>query len=186
MQNDVRLIVGTAKSDNIANIMVFHQVMISASSVFAAMLDKYKFNEGHELRRQGKVDIPLPDDDPKAMGLVCDIIHMRTPEALHSVDPELLWEVATLIDKYDFAQAIQPWPAFWAAQQQIQKIWEKGHDLPLHEVARWVHICCNLGFAIHFNKSTSILVQSANDGDLEEEAFMRYWKVISPAVRGEY
>jgi hypothetical protein len=54
--------------------LVSSRHLMLASPVFKAMLQHSNFKEGQELHVNGKVEIPLPDDDPEAFKILLDII----------------------------------------------------------------------------------------------------------------
>jgi hypothetical protein len=54
--------------------LVSSRHLMLASPVFKAMLQHSNFKEGEELHSTGKVEVPLPDDDPDAFKILLDII----------------------------------------------------------------------------------------------------------------
>jgi hypothetical protein len=54
--------------------LVSSRHLMLASPVFKAMLQHSNFKEGEELQTNGKVSVPLPDDDPDAFKILLDII----------------------------------------------------------------------------------------------------------------
>jgi len=86
-------------ADNMSyrNTKVSSQVLSVVSPVFQAMLAPH-FNEGSRLASAGKVEIPLPDDDPEAMTLVCEIVHMKGNIPLE-LNAQRIQAIAKLCDK---------------------------------------------------------------------------------------
>ncbi|RVX67096.1 hypothetical protein B0A52_08339 [Exophiala mesophila] len=161
MTPDLKLILNEDDGTQI-EIMVFHQVMINASPVFEAMLGPRKFAEGERLNQDKFLELPLPDDDPHAMRLLCDIFHMQNQKVKSAaITPDLLDSIATLVDKYDLARAIHPWPLIWLNLPDIRKCIER-QDKPQdlisdQDLLRWIHISCHLGYSVTFGKMTSYL-----------------------------
>ena len=86
--------------------------------VFKVMLSR-RFSEGSKLAAASAVvgttavEIPLPDDDPKAMSLLCLILHFRYDDipAILALDEVL--NVTILADKYACTKAIGPVVRIW-------------------------------------------------------------------------
>lgn len=71
------------------------------------------FSEGTTLASSASVEIPLPDDDPDAMEVICNVLHMRNdkvPTEFAAPDVILL---AALCDKYDLCVALSPAMSLW-------------------------------------------------------------------------
>jgi hypothetical protein len=86
--------------------------MILTSSVFKAMLEN-QYQEGQTLARQGKVEIPLPDDDPDALIILLYIIHGRTRMIPRRVDLPLLIKLSILVDKYQMHEVVEVFSEIW-------------------------------------------------------------------------
>src|SRR3954466_2087820 len=71
-----------------------------ASPVFHAMLKRSVFKEGIDLAAGGTVEIPLPDDNPAAFGILLWMIHGKFSQVQRKVDLKLLAKIAILVDKY--------------------------------------------------------------------------------------
>lgn len=87
-------------------------VLTLASPVFAAMFS-HKFSEGIALSMSAKPYlIPLPEDDPEAMGPVCHALHLHraTP---HHIAFALLEKVVVVVDKIDLGAVLSPWSVLW-------------------------------------------------------------------------
>ncbi|GIZ45836.1 hypothetical protein CKM354_000898700 [Cercospora kikuchii] len=99
-EGDVILVVGELDDQ----FQVSSAVLSKASPVFQAMLGP-NFREGQQLRSNGNtepVEIPLPDDDPKAMTLMCRLLHCRDAPAEDErlVDNFKMLPAALAFDKY--------------------------------------------------------------------------------------
>ncbi|CAK1360674.1 hypothetical protein CB0940_06677 [Cercospora beticola] len=100
---DLLLIVGDEKKMQ-KKLRVSSHTLSSTSPVFKAMFGPH-FQEGQQLRgpsNRDPVEIPLPDDDPRAMVLVCHLLHGRQSptedeKLVYQMD---IFEVALIIDKY--------------------------------------------------------------------------------------
>lgn len=92
--------------------LVSSRHMMLASPVFRAMLDG-NFKEGCDLTSNGKVQVPLPDDDPAAFAIVLDIIHGHNRRVPREVDLELLTEISILVDKYRMVEAVEFFAESW-------------------------------------------------------------------------
>lgn len=75
-----------------------------ASRVFKAMLQE-NFEEGEILRRDGHVEIPLPEDTPSSFKILMNIVHAKNKAIPSNVDLPLLTEFAILVDKYRMPDA---------------------------------------------------------------------------------
>ncbi|KAL1390801.1 hypothetical protein HDK64DRAFT_251464 [Phyllosticta capitalensis] len=73
-------------------------ILRNASEIFRAMLGPH-FNEGKNLTCEIPKEIPLPDDHPEAMHLLCSMLHhVNDPDDTPA--PYLLKELAIVVDKY--------------------------------------------------------------------------------------
>ncbi|KAF2491816.1 hypothetical protein BU16DRAFT_443687, partial [Lophium mytilinum] len=110
---DVLLELGS--EDLTAHLLVSSKVLSLASSVFNAMFT-HGFSEGEGLTSKSPRLIPLPDDDPPAMTLLCHILHFRTSSIPMERDVAALAELAILCDKYDCAGPVKPWSLLWTSE----------------------------------------------------------------------
>lgn len=62
------------------------------------------FKEGHSLRANAHVEIPLPDDDPVVLAAVFHAFHMTSDKDDEGIPPtsSLMVDTALLCDKYQF------------------------------------------------------------------------------------
>jgi hypothetical protein len=108
---DVLFIVSSCDKPT-ARLLVSSKVLSLASPVFAAMFSP-RFKEGSSLNPGCPSEVPLPEDDPEAMTLLCNCLHFRTDHIPRNVDFSLLKALAILCDKYNVARAISAWNILW-------------------------------------------------------------------------
>ena len=97
------------------HLLVSSKVLSLASPVFAAMFT-HGFREGENLSSSSPRLIPLPDDDPAALTLLCKILHFRTADIPTTLEVVALANIAILCDKYDCANCVRPWSMLWLPQ----------------------------------------------------------------------
>ncbi|KAL5321943.1 hypothetical protein ACEPPN_009908 [Leptodophora sp. 'Broadleaf-Isolate-01'] len=81
---------------------------------------KHSFMEGMTLRATGKVEVPLPDDDPVAFALLMDIVHGTKGRAAPQMDTLFLTTLAILVDKYRLQQHVATSSDQWVESLQGQ------------------------------------------------------------------
>jgi hypothetical protein len=161
------------------------QVMANASPVFRQMLQPNGFAEGQDISKTGSLVVPLPDDDASAMTILCDIFHLRSDKIpIKDVTSNTMADIATLVDKYDCAAAIQPWPKLWLTQLLDGKELEHTKRISLKEVGKWVHISCQLGFDKQFSQMTTALIFRASLKDFCEGPLLLEYRKLSQIVQG--
>lgn len=98
---------------------VSSHVLSPASPVFKAMFGPH-FQEGQKIKASSEtaVTIYLPDDDPTAVALACQILHHRIDNTLENPNLELLAKIATFADKYDCARSLRPSTHRWIQKLQ--------------------------------------------------------------------
>ena len=88
-----------------------------ASPVFRAMLSPDRFKEGNTLAsctKNGEMYIlALPDDDPDALTILCDIIHFNNFKVPRDISTETLARLCILLDKYVCTLAAASWIDYW-------------------------------------------------------------------------
>jgi hypothetical protein len=99
--------------DTLVHMLVSSKHMMLASPVFKAMLQASTFKEGQKLSAAGKVEIPLPEDDPNAFEVALNIIHGRNKLVPRVLSLELLTSVSLLVDKYQMVEAVQCFSDTW-------------------------------------------------------------------------
>ena len=100
---NLTLIVGP--EDNQKAFTVSSAAMCLASPVWRAMLDpKGHFLEAHSSDRK----VSFPDDNPEALLLLLNVIHLQFLKVPQTLPTEELYEVAVLCDKYDTVTVVRP------------------------------------------------------------------------------
>ena len=84
----------------------------NTSTVFKALLGP-RFMEGQRLSSIQSLEIDLPDDAGVIMVIICQAIHFRKPFLPENLRPDLVLEIATLSDKYDFGKALHSFSKAW-------------------------------------------------------------------------
>lgn len=83
-----------------------------ASPVFKAML-KHSFLEGSTLRTKGKVEIPLPDDDPVCFTVLMEIVHGNQEKVPRELSLRFMTVMAILVDKYRLQACVSKYSDMW-------------------------------------------------------------------------
>jgi len=79
--------------------------------VFKALLSP-RYAEGTTLATESTLQLPLPDDNGKAMAIICQIGHLSN-DLPQNLEPSTAVEVAALCDKYDCTATIKTVVARW-------------------------------------------------------------------------
>jgi len=82
------------------------QILRNASTYFSNLFGP-KFAEGQNLSSSDPKEVPMPDDDARAVEMICNIIHLRNDAVPLSLAPEEVFEVAAAADKFDCASAVK-------------------------------------------------------------------------------
>lgn len=110
-----------------------------ASPVFHRMLDPTSpFLEGYKIKlalssKQSSCEVNLEEDDPDALEIILNIVHHRGEFVPKWLDPERMFEVATLCDKYDMGSALRGWACLWTDKITMEDV--KGKD-----AIRWLAV----------------------------------------------
>lgn len=72
-----------------------------------------RFKEGVQLQSSSRAEIPLPEDDPAAMEVICQIIHYQHASFPKRLEPEKILKIAIAVDKYDWCQALMLPAQYW-------------------------------------------------------------------------
>lgn len=96
----------------VGTLLVSSHVLSLASPVFDDMFNG-NFSEGQTLSTSSPKKIPLPDDDPEALILLCKITHLQTSQIAKIVPLGQFTDFAILCDKYQCTEAV----AFWSSLQ---------------------------------------------------------------------
>ena len=95
-----------------AHLLVSSKVLGLASPVFMAMF-KRGFQEGENLFSGSLRPVHLPDDDPEAVTILCNILHLRHRLIPRVVTLETLTNMVVICDKYDCKDAVTSWSIIW-------------------------------------------------------------------------
>lgn len=77
-----------------------------SSDVFRALLSP-RFKEGSDLAASGSVEVPLPDDDPVSLAVVCKILHGQNNKVAYSMPVQEIAGIAIITDKYACTEAMR-------------------------------------------------------------------------------
>lgn len=130
-----------------------------ASPVFKAMLE-HSFREGEALKRNGRVEIPLPDDDPDNFLLLMKMAHAMHRGLPRVIPLDTLTKVTILVDKYrahDFAS--------FFAELWIDNMNGEIGAASVKDLVLWLAIAWSFR-AAEFNVVTHSLVQNSTGVDL--------------------
>jgi hypothetical protein len=99
---------------------------------------QHSFKEGETLLKEGKVEVPLPDDDPIAFGILMKILHAQNHLVPKTVDLPLLANLAILVDKYRLHNATGVWAETWVAKLRESNPQRLEENLVLWICIAWV------------------------------------------------
>lgn len=99
---DVILVVGPEK----IRLRVHSLNLKATSKPFSAMLGPI-WKEGRDLLQDGSVELPLPEDNAKAMEYICATLHHQNKMLPVTMTPLDVLEVAVVADKYDLVDALR-------------------------------------------------------------------------------
>lgn len=114
---DILLVVG--QSDNIVKLRVDSHMMRNASKVFKTMFGP-DFEEGQNLSSSNPVVVPLCDDDPDAMEIVCKFIHFKHYDVPTELESKRVFQIAKIIDKYFMHEALKFAVKSWLQVEKAQ------------------------------------------------------------------
>ncbi|PVH85238.1 hypothetical protein DL98DRAFT_583833 [Cadophora sp. DSE1049] len=95
--------------------LVSSRHMIFVSPVFKAMLQS-NMREGCELQSTGRVEVPLPEDNPAALEILLNIIHGRSKLVPAVLYPDKLQDISMLVDNYEISEIVQIYAQAWFRQ----------------------------------------------------------------------
>jgi hypothetical protein len=99
----------------VGTLLVSSQVLSLASPVFEAMFNG-NFAEGQDLSATSPRKVPLPEDDPEALILLCKVTHLQIDDVPDQVSFDKLADFAIVCDKYRCTTAVRPWSKVQIAQ----------------------------------------------------------------------
>ncbi|EGO54755.1 hypothetical protein NEUTE1DRAFT_48831 [Neurospora tetrasperma FGSC 2508] len=117
---DIILVVGASDSDDPQlRLRVQSTILREASTVFRTMLSP-PWIESQDISAKNPKEIQLPEDEPKAMEVVCLALHFRSnlinPHWLEEQGGQRMLDVAILIDKYDLKASMRLITDTWFRQ----------------------------------------------------------------------
>ncbi|KAF2811826.1 uncharacterized protein BDZ99DRAFT_360876, partial [Mytilinidion resinicola] len=123
---DVIFELGGGDGEPSARLLVASNILTMVSPVFRAMFTG-GFAEGQDLSPSLPRVVPLPDDNKKAMELLCRILHFDTNAIPAELDMDSLVELTILCDKYDCATPFRFYGNVWVSALLPQAC-EKGFE----------------------------------------------------------
>ncbi|TVY45141.1 hypothetical protein LSUB1_G000720 [Lachnellula subtilissima] len=137
--------------------------LILASRTFSTMLNA--FSEGRVLRTEGKLTLPLPEEEPDVMIIILHIIHGQNRKVPRQVSLDLFSKLAAAVNYYHIQEVVELFSDIW-----IEGL--KKNPLPTSytpEVLRWLFIFWVFRKEDGFRNMTRIL-QRESDENLWDEA----------------
>ncbi|KAI9645547.1 hypothetical protein NHQ30_006289 [Ciborinia camelliae] len=138
----------TTKSAKI-RILVSSKHMSLVSPVFKAMLQG-NFLEGLKLKETGKIELPLPEDDPHAWKILINIIHCRFNSVPLEVTLPLFTQLAVLVDKYQMLEVLHIFIPIWKRGLKFQP-----NSLSEEDLIRWICVAWMFNLADEFKQITA-------------------------------
>ncbi|TGJ81653.1 hypothetical protein E0Z10_g7115 [Xylaria hypoxylon] len=158
--------------------IVCSKTLSRASPVWKALLYG-GFAESKPLYASSASDwvVELPDDNPKAMATILNIIHSRfesTPRATEPIDLEDLYQLAVLTDKYDLTATLRPWVSAWMeyAREEYEQLKRQEADFLVSHLERLSWISWEMGDAYLYEKVSQDLAHRCSvdvNGHLQYE-----------------
>ncbi|KAK6083381.1 nuclear pore protein-like protein [Seiridium cupressi] len=147
-EGDLLLLVGSELSaDGVCpeTFKVDSRTLCRASEVFKVML-RGPFSEGKKRDCDGEWLVKLPEDRPKPMTRILEIVHDNFNDELPNLisDGRALYELTILTDKYNLAHLLKPWASQSACKGRNDTLpfssWDacKAFDKPVLEQYIWV------------------------------------------------
>ena len=142
------------------DMLVSSRHMALASPVFKAMLRPEGIKEGHTQRKAASKS-PLPNDDPRAMRILLDVVHGHNRRVPRKVSLRTLASIAVLAVKYQMVEALESYSDVWINKLKsnlpTEYITAEGEKLAF----RWMEIAWVFGKAKEFNEMTSLVQRGA-------------------------
>lgn len=101
-------------AEGVRNVLVASVALSLASPVFAAMFDG-RFSEGQNLSPASPRTVPLPDDDPESIIMICKIAHFQTSQLPVKITAMAVSKLALACNKYDCVDGVRSWAIIWIA-----------------------------------------------------------------------
>ncbi|KAI4631347.1 hypothetical protein J4E83_002878 [Alternaria metachromatica] len=100
--------------EGVRNVLVASVALSLASPVFAAMFDG-RFSEGQNLSPASPRTVPLPDDDPESIIMICKIAHIQTSQLPVKTTAMAVSKLALACNKYNCVDGVRSWAIIWIA-----------------------------------------------------------------------
>jgi hypothetical protein len=108
------IILELSRLDGKVHLLVSSSCLILASPVFATMLSSpFKEGTSNHSGSGNRSPILLPEDDPEAFTLLCNVIHHKTDDVPRNLALPCLKNLAIICDKYDCAGVLVAWAPLW-------------------------------------------------------------------------
>jgi BTB/POZ domain len=120
---DVILIVGLEKT---RKLRVHSLFLKTTSEAFKAMLGPH-FSEGQRLNNDNPKEIPMPEDNPEALKVICAVIHHCYNAQCENLSPRDILQVAIAADKYFCTTALQNASGHWLKPHTKQSTEDLSH-----------------------------------------------------------
>ena len=140
-----------------------------------------------ELARDGKVEIPLPEDDFDPLVSLCGILHHRGEEfaPVQTVTESSLLQLAALVNKYNYYESVDLWAKYCLVRNPfIRKQFKDGYihvEDTVAALSDWIYI----SKIFRRERDMMILVRrlllQATESSSTDESFGR----LPPALSGE-
>ena len=151
---DVTLITQTQE------IRVSSKVLSAASKVFSTIFQP-RFREGADLAKDGTCRVPLPEDDPKAIHQLCEVLHDPQGEDYHyCLIPSLLEKIAILVDKYQCTETIYYWARTVFTRMGVNRLSDGGPRWNSAACMQILYATYTMNIPCQFNAITNYMVFS--------------------------
>jgi hypothetical protein len=130
------------------------------SPVFRVLLQQHAHGGGPQ-----RTTIPIHNDDPRALLILLYIFHHRTRKVPDSISLDSLAKIATLVDKYNCAEAVEPFSRVW-----IDKLKCNRPDAFSGTLLQWLYIAWALKEPQEFKHAIRIAQRESCDNDIAEKA----------------
>jgi hypothetical protein len=121
---DVYLLVGPDSK----RLRVSSHILRNGSTYFSNLFGP-NFAEGQNLSSSDPEEVLMPDDDARAVEMICNIIHLRNNAVPPSLAPEEVFEIAVAADKFDCTSALKFASIIWLSKREteVQVVSELAH-----------------------------------------------------------
>ena len=137
--------------------------LTQTSRVFGAMLDGRGFRETNTLREQGWIELDL-EDDYEAFLVIAHAIHGNSRTLKHKLPKmsiALLAKVATVVDKYEWHDAIEMYAESWIRQLKV------GYPTTMSsDTLMWLWISWVFQHDLDFTALTKIAMRQTTGNDV--------------------